>query len=188
MPCRHVPSKIGRLPAEIREQIAGLRRDGRTIDEIMDKLRELGVPAAEMPSRSGVGRWAKQASAIVDEMRRQREVGEMLVARYGEPGDTRTARVNIGLAQGLLTRLMFTEEGQVATLDAKEAMFLASAISSLATANKADTERDLKLQHQAEKRAMAAAAKAAEAVGRRAGLSADLLDQIKAGIFGKDAV
>jgi hypothetical protein len=181
-------SKVSRLPEEARSLIGDLLKSGRTIDEIMDKLRELDLPGDAMPSRSGLGRWAKQHGAIVEEMQRQAQIGEALVAQYGEAGDSRAARLNIAMAQGLLTRLMFTEDGQVATLDAKEAMFLASAIKSLTGASKDDTDRELKIRADAEKKAKAEAARAVEAVSRSAGLSGDLINRLKAGVFGKDAV
>jgi hypothetical protein len=181
-------SKIARLPEEAREIIGRLLKGGRTLDEIMAKLGELDLPDEVMPSRSGLGRWAKQHGAIVEEMQRQAMIGEALVSRFGEASDSRAARLNIAMAQGLLTRLMFTEEGQVAQLDAKEAMFLTAAIKSLVSASKDDTDREIKITAAAEKRARAEAAKAVEQVSRSAGLSGDLINRLKAGVFGKDAV
>ena len=181
-------SKVARLPAEARELVGGLLKAGRTLDEIMAKLHELDLPDEEMPSRSGLGRWAKQHSAIVEEMQRQRDIGEALVSRYGEAGDNRTARLNIAMAQGLLTRLMFTEEGQIAQLDAKEAMFLAGAIKDLVSASKTDTDRDVKIRIEERKLALAEAVKGVEKASRAAGLSEAVIKNIKAGVFGKDAV
>lgn len=181
-------SKVARLPEEAREAIGSLLKAGRTLDEIMAKLDELKIPASDMPSRSGLGRWAKQHSAIVEEMQRQAAIGEALVSRFGEAGDTRTARLNIAMMQGILTRLMFSEDGAPAVLDAKEAMFLASALKSLTGASKDDTEREMKIRKDAEARARAEAAKAVEQVSRAAGLSEDLINTMKARVFGKDAV
>ena len=182
------PGKIARLPEEARELIGALLKAGRTLDEIIAKLRELDLPSEDLPGRTALGRWARRHMAIVDEMRRQQEIGQTLVERYGEAGDSRTARMNIAMAQGLLTRLMFTEEGEFAQLDAKEAMFLSDAINKLVSAAKSDTDRELKIRTEAEKKARAEAAKAIEQVSRSAGLSADLINKLKAGVFGKDAV
>lgn len=181
-------SKVERLPEEAREAVGRLLKAGRTLDEIMAKLAELDIPAADMPSRSGLGRWAKQHGAIVEEMQRQAAISEALVSRFGEAGDTRTARLNIAMMQGILSRLMFSEEGQIVTLDAKDAMFLSSAIKNLTGASKDDTDREMKIRLDAEKRAKAAAAKAVEQEGRAAGLSESLINQMKARVFGKDAV
>ena len=171
-------SKVARLPAEARELVGGLLKAGRTLDEIMAKLHELDLPDEEMPSRSGLGRWAKQHSAIVEEMQRQRDIGEALVSRYGEAGDNRTARLNIAMAQGLLTRLMFTEEGQIAQLDAKEAMFLASAIKSLTGASKDDTDREMKIRADERKKEQEKTAKALQQVSREGGISPETLAEI----------
>ncbi len=177
-------SKIDRLPEEVRDLIGRLLRQGRTLDEIMAKLADLDLPADDLPSRSGLGRWAGQISAMAEEMRRQETIGRQLVEQFGDIGDTRTARVNIAMAQGLLSRLMFTEGGGVAKLDAKEAMFVCSSISSLMNAVKADTDRQLKLQAEAEKKTKTAAVKAVDAVAKEKGLSADTIQAIKAQILG----
>jgi hypothetical protein len=181
---RHQPSKVDRLPEPVRDLVGQLRRQGRTIDEIMAKLAELDLPPEDVPSRSSVGRFVKQAGAIAEEMRRQRQIGEILVESHGREADTRTSRINIGLAQGLLTRLMFTEDGEKATLDAKEAHFICASIQSLASAAKADTEREMKLRAEAERKTKAAAAKAVESVAREQGLSADTVAAIRARILG----
>ena len=61
------PSSISRLPPEIREAIGALRQDGRTIDEILAKLREL-APAAEV-SRSALGRHVQVLDRIGEQLR-----------------------------------------------------------------------------------------------------------------------
>jgi hypothetical protein len=181
-----VQSKVTRLPPEARELVGTLLKNGRTLDEIMVKLRELDLP--ELPSRSGLGRWAKQHGAIVEEMQRQAAIGEALVTKFGQAGDNRTARLNIAMAQGLLTRLMFTEDGQIATLDAKEAMFLAGAIKDLVSASKSDTDREMKIRDIERKLANEQAATAVERVSKAEGLSAPLIAKLKSSIFGKEAV
>lgn len=171
-------SKVARLPEEARVLVGSLLKAGRTLDEIMGKLQELALPVDDLPSRSGLGRWVKQHSAIVEEMQRQASIGEALVSRYGEAGDSRTARLNIAMAQGLLTRLMFTEEGQIAMLDAKEAMFLASAIKSLTGASRDDTDREMKIRADERKKEQEKTAKAIEQVSRKPGVSIETLAEI----------
>ncbi|MGZ8371111.1 MAG: phage protein Gp27 family protein, partial [Caulobacteraceae bacterium] len=69
-PRRHQPSSIDKLPPEVRALIGELReKRGCTIDEIMDKLRELEVDV----SRSAVGRHVRKLADIGAEMRRSRE-------------------------------------------------------------------------------------------------------------------
>jgi hypothetical protein len=92
-------------------------------------------------------------------------IAESMVDRGLMMDEGRTAKVNISLAHGLLSRLMFTSDGQMATLDAKEAMFVASSLQSLSSAAKNDTERELKVREQMAKEAAKAAAKVAKAQG-----------------------
>lgn len=131
-------SSIKRLPPEVRELIAELREKGRTIDEVLDKLRELDVDV----SRSALGRHVKQLDAIGAEIRRSRAVAEALVRRYGEAPESRTARLNIEIMHGFITKLLFNEEGEGVTLEPKEAMQLASAMQKLAQASKQDVDRE----------------------------------------------
>lgn len=164
------PSKVDQLPAELRELIGKLRRDGATVDTILAKLRELdpaelGVTPEAIPSRAGLGRHLKQMDAITEEMRRQQAIAEAMVERGLVMDEGRTARLNVALAHGLLTKLMFTEEGTVATLDPEEAMFVARSIQSLASAAKADTDRELKVRQQLAKEAAEAARKVATDMG-----------------------
>ena len=172
------PGKIARLPEEARSLIGALLKAGCTLDQILAKLRELDIPAEALPGRSVLGKWARQQSAIIEEMQRQAQIGEALVSRYGEAGDNRTARLNIAMAQGLLTRLMFTEEGQMAVFDAKESMFLASAIKSLTGASKDDTDREMKIRADERKKEQEKTAKALQQVSREGGISPETLAEI----------
>ena len=186
------PSRIDKLPASIREVIGQLRRTGATIDDILDNLRAM-LPADEMPSRSGVGRYVHQYEAIAEEMRRQGAIAEILVERYGNAADGRTARLNIALAQGLLTKLMFTEDGRTATLNPEEAMFVARSIQSLVSASKSDADREMKLRQDQEKRTRAEAVQKvdtfveeASKAGER-GLSAERINQLRRELAGTSA-
>lgn len=183
------PSKIDRLPEEVQTLIGKLRRNGRTIDEIMAKLGELdldalGIREDDLPSRAAVGRHVQELDALAEEMRRQKTIAEAMVERGLVIDQGQTAKLNIALAHGLLTRLMFTEAGTMATLDAEEAMFVARSIQSLSSASKTNTENELKIREEAAKEAKTASAKAAETVAREKGLSADTVSAIKASILG----
>lgn len=182
------PSKIDRLPEEVQTLIGKLRRNGRTIDEIMAKLGELdldalGIAPDDLPSRAAIGRHVQELDAMAEEMRRQKTIAEAMVERGLVMDQGQTAKLNIALAHGLLTRLMFTGN-QPATLDAEEAMFVARSIQSLASAAKADTDRELKVRAEVAKETKAASAKAAETIAREKGLSADTVAAIKASILG----
>lgn len=137
-------SSIRRLPAEVRELIADLRERGHTIDEVLEKLRELDVGV----SRSALGRHVKQLDAIGAELRRSRMVAEALVKRYGEAPESRTAKLNIELMHGLISKLMFSEDGEQVELDPKEAMQIATAMQKLAQASKQEVDREALLKRE----------------------------------------
>jgi hypothetical protein len=170
------PSTVRRLPPEVRELIAGLRDQGRTLDEILDKLRELQVDV----SRSALGRYTKQLDAVGSELRRSREVAQALVRELGDEPESRAARLNIELMHSITLKLLVNEDGQVASLDPEELMFLGQTLHRLAAANKLDTERTLQIQ----KEALTKAAAVVEKTARKAGLTAETVQNIKAQILG----
>lgn len=175
-------STIDQLPPEVREEIGRLRQAGRTIDQILGKLRELDI---DPPSRSALGRHVKQLDQIGEELRRSRTVAEALVERFGDAPESKSARVNIELMQALVMKCLVDEDGGVVALDAKEAMFMASALQKLAGAAKADVDREVKIR----KELGARVAKAVDAIAgeaeRDAKLSkADVLKRIREEVYG----
>lgn len=172
------PSTIQRLPAEVREMIGSLRENGRTIDEILAKLRELELDV----SRSALGRHVQQIDAIGKEIRRSREVAEALVKQYGEAPEDRTARLNIQLMHGLVTRLMFTDDGQRIEFEPKEAMQMATALQKIVQASKQDADREVVIRKEFAKKLDDAIA-AAEEAGEK-GLSPERLSELRRGFLG----
>lgn len=176
-------SSIRRLPGEVRELIADLRERGRTIDEVMEKLRELEVDV----SRSALGRHVKQLDAIGAEIRRSRAVAEALVKRYGEAPESRTARLNIELMHAFINKLMVTDDGQIVSLDAKEAMFVATAMQKLAQASKQDIDREALLRKEFVEKIDKKLAEAEAAVAGEDGKPADpakVLQRIREDVYG----
>ena len=170
------PTKIDRLPEEIRALIGRLRGDGRTIDEILAKLEELDVEVA----RSTMGRHVQELDRIAEEIRRSRAVAEAIVERFGEQPDNKTARLNIELAHSLVMKCMLGEDGSIVNLDPQEAMFVATSLQKLAQASKSDTERTLKITKEVTKKA----ADVAEDAAKEAGLSAERAAELRRKVLG----
>ena len=179
-------SSIDRLPEEVRERIGQLRREGRTIDEIMAKLAEL-VDAGEQPSRSAIGRHIKRIDVLGERIRASREMANALVDRLGDDGENKMLRLNAELMQSAVMNLLVGEDGEPVTLDAKDASFLATALQRIAGAAKTDADLTLKIREEAERKAKATAVKAAETVGKERGLSTDTIQAIRAHILGVKA-
>jgi DNA-binding transcriptional ArsR family regulator len=177
------PSSIDRQPPEIRELIGALRKQGRTIDEIMQKLGELSVDV----SRSAVGRHVKGLAEVGERMRRSRDMAEALVARFGDEPDNRVARLNFELMHGLVFETLTAaagseegEDGEPVTLGPQQVKFLTEALKNLASAQKADSERTMKVRAEMAREA----AQAVDKVAKREGLSRPTIDMIKAEILG----
>lgn len=169
-------STIQRLPAEVRELIGRLRERGRTIDEILAKLGELEVDV----SRSALGRHVQRIDAIAGQLREQRAVAEAIVARLGDAPESRVARLNIELMHNVVMKLVVGEDGTPVSLDAKEAMFVASSLQKLAAASKTDVDRELKIRQETAKKAAAAV----EAVAKSEGLSEATVESFRRQILG----
>lgn len=177
------PSSITRLPDEVRLKIGALRDQGRTIDEILEHLEKLDVDV----SRSALARHVKKIDAVAEDMRRNRAIAEGIGRTLGDDQTGRVARMNIELLHGMLMKLMTgaDEDGGPVTLEAKEAMMLAIAIEKASKASKSELDIQIKEAVETERRtATQDAAKAAEKSARKAGLSTETVEAIKASILG----
>lgn len=181
-PRREVPSSIDKLPEEIRAEVGRLRVQGRTIDEILEHLRTMDVDI----SRSALGRHVKRMSTARERMKHSREMATALVSQFGDQPDNQLARLNLELMHGVVMQtIMATKddedgEAQPVTFCPEDARFLADALAKLASAEKTNADRTLKLKAEAKKEALAAV----EKVAKKEGLSKETTDAIRAGILG----
>lgn len=162
------PSKADRLPPELRDLIAELRADGRTIDEIHAKLRELSADVG----RSGLGAYIKRWDRMRARLQASGEAARAIMAELGRDGaDDRMARLNIQMLHAGIMELSASEDGEPVQLDAETAMLLARALRDLASAKKTDQDGTLALKRELAKAAAAEVAKAereAAATGEKA--------------------
>ncbi|MFN3749249.1 MAG: DUF3486 family protein [Sphingorhabdus sp.] len=183
---RRQPSKIDRLPPEVREEIGRLRTDfGWTLDELLGKLRELGHTEI---SRSSLGRHTAKIDAVGERMRKSRAIAEALVAKLGDAPESKIGRLNIELLNDQIFRLVSAEEvdGSEAELSAMDTMRLSKALQSLLSSAKADVDRIEKLEKRASEKAKVEAAEEATRVARAKGLSKDTVEAIRFAVLGSD--
>ena len=169
-------SSIDRLPSEIRKKIGELRDNGKTIDEILEKLRELDVGI----SRSALGRHCKQIEEVAKSIKQSRIVAEALAKNLGDENDNKVSKVNIELLHSLILKMMVNQDGETITLDAKDAFFMSSSLQKLVQASKQDLERELQIKKEITDKAV----KAVDKAGKSKGISAENLEFIKREIFG----
>lgn len=188
---------VRRLPPEIRDRIGELLDQGRTLDEILAHLAELGASV----SRSALGRYKQHIDKVSERIRRSREVAEAAVRTLGGEPESKTTRLNIELLHGILHDMFMQipvsgEEGQPAAegekakgkdaegLNPMGAMLLAKALDHLAKAKKSDADLIAKLREQAKAEAERKLDQAAETVAGEATRErltpAQVLERIKA--------
>ena len=176
-------SSIDRLPPEVRDLIGSLRENGRTIDEILEKLRELDVTV----SRSALGRYTQQIDDLAEVLREGRVVSQAVMERIEDAPESRVARMNVELMHGIASKLLL---GSAKEIGPKEAAFLAKALKDLATASKADLDREIRLRRdlraEVEKRIEKVAREAGSPPGVDANTTAlgDVLRRIREEVYG----
>jgi hypothetical protein len=181
-PRRRRPSTIDRLDPEVKDLIGKLRIEhGWSIDEILQKLRQLGQGEV---SRSALGRHVKSLEEIGAQLRHSREVAQALVAQVGDAPEDRVADLNIELMHSMILRLVTATndegDGQPILLGPEETMFMARSLQALAGAKKTNTDMVLKVRVEATKKA---AEKASAAVKAR-GLGKETADWIYQEVLG----
>jgi hypothetical protein len=178
---RNTPSSIDRLPHEVQELIGQLRRSGRTIEEIRAKLMELDVEVA----RSTLGRHVKKMADVQRRMRDSRDMAQALVSQFGAEPDNKLAQANIDLMHSIIMQtLAHVEEDENGNpkpiiFDPKDAMFLSSSLSNLASAAKNNDARIIKAKEIGRKEEQAAARKKLEAAGRAGDIDPEALVKAK---------
>lgn len=179
---RNRPSTVDRLDPEMRELIGKLRIDfGWTIDEILEKLRELGQGDI---SRSALGRHVKSIEEVGAQLRHSREVANALIGQLGGAPEDRVADLNIELMHSMILRLVTATndagDGEPVILGPEETMFMARSLQALAGARKTNVEMIVKTREAATKEA----AKKAQSAARSKGLGKETADFIYDQVLG----
>lgn len=183
---RNRPTTIDRMPKEVREKVARLRQEGRTIDEIVAVLETL-VPEADMPSRSSVGRHVEKLKRVGERMRESQQLAEALSKNFGDKQTSDLTRASLELLQDIILRTLTESDdaGDGPKFDPKDIMFLATGLEKAAKAGKTDFDQQLATAREIERRATAQkAADNAVSEAKKRGLSAETVHAIKAAILG----
>lgn len=177
-------SKIARLDAPIRNEVERCFRDGCTIDEIVAKLRELGVADV---SRSGVGRWVKNLDEQLKGYREVQEHASAWIAQIGENPHGDVGRLASEILKMVAQRSASEMNANVTPPKAGDVMFLAKAIKDLETGGKANIEREIRIRQLLKEEVAAkveTAQKEVAQVAKSGGLSADAEAKIRAALTG----
>ncbi|MCK5575448.1 MAG: DUF3486 family protein, partial [Sphingomonadales bacterium] len=158
--------------------------DIHSLDELLEWLCEKGYDI----SRSALGRHAKKINEVGAKLRESRETTEALVKELGpDMTEGKQGRLLVEVLRSLvfdhLSKQLDGDE------DAKgsspmDFMLLAKTLKEMASANKIDTERDLKIREEVERKVKAAAIKAVEGVAKSEGLTANTVAAIRKEVLG----
>jgi len=175
-------SEISKLPKDIRELITKLREQGCTLDDIIEKLGELDIDV----SRSSLGRFTKKQAKIFKEIEKSRMLAESVTKQFGDKPSSDIAKVNIEILHSIILKLLIADpdgDGEI-NMSAKEAATLSGAIEKLSKAHKTDIDGTIRIREEAKKEALEDAAKSAEVIGKKQGLTKDTVNLIKQQILG----
>lgn len=180
-------SKVRRLPADVRKWIeSALRADKLSLDELIAELQER-FPSADLPSRSGLHRYAQSFTELTARMREIETVSNAVVGELGE---------GVGEKAGALLAQAVTTLVTNAALNAHVAEDAPSIeeIRKLARAAKdaIDTRRISLAERQAiakaaAERALKESRDRVEALGADGAIPPEILNRVVKAAYGLDA-
>ncbi|MFN3513446.1 MAG: phage protein Gp27 family protein [Phenylobacterium sp.] len=180
-------STVERLPEGARkaleEWLVEFNAGQISLDEVMSRLEALldfNDLKAKAPSRSAVHRHAQKFQAIGERIKRSEHFAAALAKEVGpHVADGQGFQVLIQAFQSLAFEMIGNLEEDQA-LDPENLMFFARSLQSVASAQKTDADRVMKIQQEARKTAAAQA----EKVMKSRGMSADTIDVIRKAVLG----
>lgn len=174
----HRPSTVDRLDPQIKRMIADLRLEhGWGIDQIKQKLDALAQPV----SRTALARHTKSLDEISRDLRQTRETARILTEAVAPGEDGKVAQLGLELLESSVVRLMTaTEDGELVTLEPKEAMQLSITLKNLVGSKGGLNDIRTKAMAQQKRESAETARTAASA----AGLSKDTVDAIYHAVLG----
>lgn len=186
------PSSIDRLPQELKSKIGELRGQGRTIDEILDKLKELDGNASI--SRSALHRHIQKADRVAERIKQSRVIAEVLSKKMDDTESGQFMRGNLELMHGILnsfaTATLNAEDGEDGkiNLSPQEIMFLTKSLDHLGKAAKDDTARQIVIEKRAAEKAKAKVDEALDKVSKDGSTydlnKQDFLKKIREEVYG----
>lgn len=175
-------STIKQLPADIRAELDRLLAEGRvTIDEIVAHLKHLGAGV----SRSAVGRYSKSFEDVSRKMREAREVSAAFARELGDLKNDEVGRQLTEMLRTVIFNVLLPKvSDEQSAVKPSDLMLMAKAIKDLSSASKLSADLELKVRKEAAEQAKQEAVKGVIAAGKKNGLSKEVLDAMKRGVFG----
>lgn len=184
-PTRGRRSKIDLLPDDVKQLLDGLLRDGKNsqqevLQAVNEYIEQQGLPEDLKPSRSGLNRYSSRMEAIGKDLRDVREVSQALVAQLGDKPTGEVSKLILEIGRTQLFKAMMNaneKDGEVDIGMIKDAMLAAQRLESAAMSSH-KREKEIRKSFADE------AAKVAETVAKKAGMTAETVSNIKKEILG----
>ena len=174
-------STVAALPKELVEACNALIREGRTIDEILAALRELGADV----SRSATARYVKGARESMEKYRLAQDAAKLWVEKFGAEPSGDVARLLPQMLQSLAYQTLRSMNASDDPAKTSDVMLMSRALRDMTDDRRAHIE--VEKQMRAIRAELQRAAKDVEDVARQAGMSGETVDQIKTRILGVGA-
>lgn len=175
-------STVEKLPKALVDACNELIRNGKTIDDILTALKDLGADV----SRSAVGRYVKSARESMSKYREAQEVAKVWLDKLESEPNGDVGRLLPEMLRVLAFQSLTSMGESDKPAKAMDVMLLAKAIKDLAGTSKTHIDVELqlrKLREQVQAKADAAA-KEVENMTRQAGMSDELVTAIRQRILG----
>ena len=177
-------SSIDRLPADVRSHIERRLRENRlTLDELIADLQQ-HFPAAQVPSRSALGRKRQAFDEMARSLREIDAAATALVAELGEDFDDRSGAL---LAQAVTTLATNATFGALQDGDAgvKDVLDLARAAKAVQEARSLSLKERKAIEAAAREKLLAEQQERLEEMRGSDGMSEQLEDRIRGILLGK---
>ncbi len=182
-------SKVNLLPEEIRQTLNAFIRSGEMTQkdiraEVNKLIEEAGLPEDAKLSRTGFNRYAKRMEEMGQRLRQSREVAEVWTSKLGDKPTTDISKL---LQEFVRTMAFETSMQMMEDAEEKQEIIAPKALNQLALVvqrieqaamTSMKREKEIRTQFAAE------AADKAEAVAKKAGLTAETVEMLKAELLG----
>lgn len=190
-PTRGRGSKIEQLPDEVKAFLDAMLRDRQysqqeILDEVNKQIEQLGLPADDKLSRSGLNRYATRMEAIGKRMRETNAVADAWVQRLGDKPTGQVGNLLIQMTRSMAFDLALAAQDQVNEDGEEEPVSLGMLKDLALTIQRLEKASMDSLNREKEIRKAFAeeAANKAESVAKQAGLTAQAVQTIKNEILG----
>ncbi|MCA0303490.1 MAG: DUF3486 family protein [Proteobacteria bacterium] len=176
-------STIDLLPKDVRDALNEAIAEGRMrVDDLWDLVREKG--GAEI-SRSAVQRYKVREERALEQVREMQRMAGVVVQEAGKDPNGQASRLLGELTKNVLFRRLSTmTPGEMEKMGTRDMTFLASAVRSIASADKISAEREAMIRDRAVRQERERAGREVEKVAKAAGMSRKTVEELRAVIIG----